>query len=108
MACLSPVAGRRDRDPASRPRPASSSALRQDVQRGPEGDPVPLEEEHRGQHQDGDDGDPDGDEDRDGAEAPGGVVAQSAAPLVLVDQEPAVLERKVVKISKSSSGKLPL
>ena len=93
VARLSPVAGRGDRDISSRPgsSPATAPALSQDVQRGPEGDPVPLEEEHGGQHQDGHDGHPDGDEDGDGAEAPGGVVAQPAAPLVLVDQKPAVL-----------------
>ena len=93
MARLSPVAGGGDGNISSRPGscPPAPSALGQDVQRGPEGDPVPLEEEHRGQHQDGDDGDPDGDEDRDGSEAPGSVVTKAAAPLVLVDKEPAVL-----------------
>ena len=96
VARLPPVAGGGDGDRSSRPgsRPPATPALRQDVQRGPEGDPVPLEEEHRGQHQDGDDGHPDGDEDGDGAEAPGGVVAQPTAPLVLVDQEPAVLRQE--------------
>ena len=101
MARLSPVAGGGDGNISSRPGscPPAPSALSQDVQRGPEGDPVPLEEEHGGQHEDGHDGHPDGDEDGDGAEAPGGVVAQPAAPLVLVDQKPAVLRERNISIN---------
>ena len=95
VARLPPVAGGGDGDISPRPGPSSPPgpppALSQQVQRGPEGDPVPLKEEHRGQHEDGDDGHPDGDEDRDGSEAPGSVVTKAAAPLVLVDKEPAVL-----------------
>ena len=97
VARLPPVAGGGDGDISARSgsSPATAPTLSQDVQRRPEGDPVPLEEEHGGQHQDGHDGHPDCHEDGDGAEAPGGVVAQPAAPLVLVDQEPAVLRQKI-------------
>ena len=92
---LAPVRGRGDVGRGGR---APAAGLGQHVQRRAEGDAVPLEQEDGGQHEDGDDGDPDGDQDRDGAEGPGGVPAQPAAPLVLVGEEAAVLVTVAVQL----------
>ena len=74
----------------------------------PEGDSVPLEQEHRGQHQDRDYGYPDGDKDCNGPEGPGRVLTQSAAPLVLVGKEATVLVAVTVHLLPDAVAPVPV